>query len=215
MDNKDKADPATKSTQTDHWFQPSTKWAEGGYPWRHRRALQAAVEQDGNPWLTWDEDTSEALTEATNTLLDGDALLVLLGPRGTGKTQAAVEMSLFLDLHLKGADPARIVSHFYSPLGEMLNKEKASWNDKGIDSPLKLAKSCGLLVLDEIQESSGAEWERQTLTLLVDDRYRNMKRTILVGNLSSKGLGDFLSNSVTSRIKETGSIVEMSGKKYR
>jgi DNA replication protein DnaC len=205
----------SRSTQSSHIYQPSTKWDDGGYPWRHRKLLQETIDTRGNPWLVWDKDTGEGLTGATEKLIDGDALLIFLGPRGTGKTQAAVEMSLQLDLHLKAQDRSRVISHFYSPLGELLNKEKASWADRSIDSPLKRARTCGLLVLDEIQESTGSEWERQTLTLLVDDRYRNMKRTILIGNLSLKGLGDFLSDSVRSRSKETGSVIEMAGKRYR
>lgn len=213
METSDNND--SRSTQNSSVYQPSVSWDDGGYPWRHRRALQDAVDTRGSPWLQWDEDATQALTGATEKLVEGDALLVLLGPRGTGKTQAAVELSLYLDLHLKGIDPSYITTHYYSPLGELLNKEKASWSDKGMESPLKRAKTCGLLVLDEIQESTASDWERQTLTLLVDDRYRNMKRTMLIGNLSQKGLSDFLSDSVRSRIKETGSIVEMAGKRYR
>ena len=198
-----------------HIYTPSTQWDDGGYPWRHRKLLQELVDTQGDPWLTWDKDTGEALTGTHKRLLDGDALLVLLGPRGTGKTQAAVEVALQLDLYRKAQDRSRVITHFYTPLGELLNKEKASWNDKSIDSPLKRARTCGLLVLDEIQESNASDWERQTLTLLIDDRYRNMKRTILIGNLVRSGLEQFLSKSVQSRIKETGSIVEMAGKRYR
>ena len=139
--------------------------------------------------------------------------MILLGPRGTGKTQAAVEMSLKLDLYLQ--EGGRPIDHMYMPLGELLNKEKSSWDDKTMESPIKKAKSAGLLVLDEIQESSASDWERQQLTLLIDDRYRNMKRTILIGNLVRSGLEEFLSKSISSRIRETGQIIEMAGKRYR
>lgn len=139
--------------------------------------------------------------------------MILLGPRGTGKTQAAVELSLKLDLHLQ--ECGRAITHMYMPLGELLNKEKASWDDKTMESPIKKAKAAGLLVLDEIQESTASDWERQQLTLLVDDRYRNMKRTIMIGNLVQSGLEKFVSKSISSRIKETGQIIEMAGKRYR
>lgn len=176
-------------------------------------ALQREMEATGVPWLHWEEPATQELLDASGILTRGDCLLVMLGPRGTGKTQAAVEMSLKLDLHLKEND--RPIGHMYAPLGELLNKEKASWDDKMIESPLKKAKMIGLLVLDEIQESTASDWERQQLTLLIDDRYRNMKRTILIGNLNPKGLDEFLSKSVASRLKETGTIIEMTGKKYR
>lgn len=206
-----------KSTPSRPPYTPSTQWADGGYPWRHRKALQRAIEIKGDPWLTWEGDAAQRLTEASKKIIEGDALLVILGPRGTGKTQAAVELSLKMDLHESAIDQYRVSTHMYFPLGEMMNKEKRSWDDKMVESPLKKAKTCGLLVLDEIQESTGSEWERQTLTLLVDDRYRNMKRTILIGNLTAgeSGLGAFLSASIKSRIQETGSVIEMTGKRYR
>ena len=194
-------------------WQPSTKWKDGGYPWRHCQALQRELERTGLPWLYWTEPATTDLLRAAKELKAGDSLMILLGPRGTGKTQAAVEMSLKLDLHLQeGGLP---IDHMYMPLGELLNKEKSSWDDKTMESPIKKAKKTGLLVLDEIQESSASDWERQQLTLLIDDRYRNMKRTILIGNLVRSGLEEFLSKSISSRIKETGQIIEMAGKRYR
>ena len=42
-----------------------------------------------------------------------------------------------------------------------------------------------------------------------------MKRTILIGNLTKDGLGDFFSKSISSRVKEIGTIIEMAGKRYR
>ena len=216
----EKAKAASKSTTNEptklkavpNWT-PSHEWVTGEYPWRPRVALQKELEKTGVPWLHWEEPATQTLLDASEELLAGDCLLVLLGPRGTGKTQAAVEMSLKLDLHCQETD--RPIGHMYAPLGELLNKEKSSWDDKMIDSPLKKAKTVGMLVLDEIQESNASDWERQQLTLLIDDRYRNMKRTVLIGNLIPSGLDKFLSKSVSSRLKETGTIIEMTGKKYR
>ena len=207
---------ASKNTENDYErpkWQPSSLWNDGGYPWRHRKLLQREIESTGVPWLHWDEPATTELLRASGELNAGDSLMILLGPRGTGKTQAAVELSLKLDLHLHECN--RAISHMYMPLGELLNKEKSSWDDKMIESPIKKAKSTGLLVLDEIQESTASDWERQQLTLLIDDRYRNMKRTIMIGNLVQSGLEKFVSKSISSRIKETGQIIEMAGKRYR
>lgn len=207
---------ASKNTENEpdrpSW-QPSSKWDDGGYPWRHRKALQRELGRTGVPWLYWDEPATTDLLRASGELNAGDALMILLGPRGTGKTQAAVEMSLKLDIYLQECN--RPIDHMYMPLGELLNKEKASWDDKTMESPIKKAKSVGLLVLDEIQESTASDWERQQLTLLIDDRYRSMKRTIMIGNLVQSGLEKFVSKSISSRIQETGQIIEMAGKRYR
>ena len=138
---------------------------------------------------------------------------ILLGPRGTGKTQAAVERARDLDCYTNELN--REISHQYATLSEQFGKEKASWSDPMMSSPLDKAKGVGLLVLDEIQEVVASDWEKQALTLLIDDRYRNMKRTILIGNLTKDGLGEFFSKSISSRVKETGTIIEMAGKRYR
>ena len=208
----------SKSTTTEEEEYPlsarlSSGWNGSGYPHRHYTALRREYDKTGVPWLYWDEPALTSLLVASKKLTEGDCLLVLIGPRGTGKTQAAVEMAMKLDGYMLGA--GKELSHMYAPLGELLNREKASWSDPTLHSPLAKAKSAGLLVLDEIQESSASEWERQTLTLLIDERYRNMKRTILIGNLKTGGLEKFFSKSISSRIKETGTIIEMAGKRYR
>lgn len=191
----------------------SIHFTSAGYPERHYKALEEEYKKTGMPWLYWEEPTTESLLGAAKALKEGDCMLVMIGPRGTGKTQAAVEMAMKLDAHMLNSD--KEITHLYTPLGELLAGEKASWEDKMMPSPLKKAKQVGLLVLDEIQESSASDWERQQLTLLIDERYRSMKRTILIGNLNPKGLEDFLSKSVASRLRETGTIIEMTGKRYR
>ena len=80
---------------------------------------------------------------------------------------------------------------------------------------MERATDSQLLVLDELQECTNSDWERQSLTRLIDSRYQNEMNTILVGNLTVSALDEFLSKSVTSRLKETGYIIEMTQKKYR
>ena len=188
-------------------------FTSGGYPKRHYKALEREYDKSGVPWLYWEEPATESLIQARKELRAGDCMLILLGPRGTGKTQAAVEMALDLDCHMNSID--RGVSHMYATLSELFNNEKASWNDSNKASPIKKAKNADLLVLDEIQEVVASDWERQALTLLVDERYRDMKRTVMIGNLTKDGLNEFFSKSISSRLKETGTIIEMAGKRYR
>jgi len=217
MDKDNQTNQSSKSTTTDVNRVPLNlrlgSFTQGGYPLRHYKALEREYDKTGVPWLYWEEPATEALIQARRELRVGDCMLVLLGPRGTGKTQAAVEMALDIDCVMVEED--REISHMYATLSELFGKEKASWSDPMMSSPLDKAKEVGLLVLDEIQEVMASDWEKQALTLLIDDRYRNMKRTILIGNLTKDGLGDFFSKSISSRVKETGTIIEMAGKRYR
>ena len=217
MDKDNQTSQSSKSTTTDVEKIPLHlrlgSFTQGGYPLRHYKALARAYENTGTPWLDWEPDAAEALVGTRRELRAGDCMLILLGPRGTGKTQAAVEMALDLDCYTNELN--REISHQYATLSELFGKEKASWSDPMMSSPLDKAKGVGLLVLDEIQEVVASDWEKQALTLLIDDRYRNMKRTILIGNLTKDGLGEFFSKSISSRVKETGTIIEMAGKRYR
>lgn len=207
----------SKSTKTDVDQVPLHmrlgEFTRGGYPQRHYKALERSYENTGAPWLTWDVETRTKLNMLVQELRAGDCMLILLGPRGTGKTQAAIELALDLDCYKY--DGQRSLSHMYTTLSELFNSEKASWDDSLASSPLEKAKEVGLLVLDEMQEIVASEWEKQALTLLIDHRYRNMGRTILIGNLTKDGLGEFFSKSISSRVKETGTIIEMAGKRYR
>ena len=215
MDNQ--TNQSSKSTTTDVDRIPLRMrlgdFTNGGYPHRHYTALERAYERTGAPWLEWEEGTKVRLRNGVDELRAGDCMLILLGPRGTGKTQASVELALDLDCYKN--DGRGGISHMYTTLSELFGSEKASWNDSTMSSPLDKAKGVGLLVLDEIQEVVASDWEKQALTLLIDDRYRNMKRTIMSGNLTKDGLGEFFSKSISSRLKETGTIIEMAGKRYR
>lgn len=217
MDKDNQANQSLKSTTTDVEHVPLHlrigSFTTGGYPQRHYRLLSGRYDETGSPWLEWPEEMKEQHHEARSILNDGDCMLILIGPRGTGKTQLATELAL--DLDCRHCSEGRPLSHMYSTLSELFNSEKASWKDPGASSPLEKSKQVDLLVLDEIQEVVASDWEKQALTLLIDDRYRNMKRTIMIGNLTKDGLGEFFSKSISSRVKETGLILEMAGKRYR
>ena len=130
---------------------------------------------------------------------------MLVGPRGTGKTQLAAEIAY--------RHPQ--LTQRYTTLSGLLQEEKDSWNHKPMldnfnrpTSPLKEATKTGLLVLDEIQEMKGSEWEHSVFVRLFDDRYGDMKRTILIANLEPKAFEEFVGPSIWSRICETGLLVE-------
>jgi len=137
---------------------------------------------------------------------------LFIGPRGTGKTQAAVQLATRLDFDLQ---PDQF-TQYYTTLGELFDKIKESWNSKDSrNKPISVAENAGLLVLDEIQSTMMSDWELTTWTRLIDKRYTSMKRTILVGNLTHDGLQQFAGPSAFSRMQERGSIIEMDETRFR
>ena len=182
-------------------------WRGAGYPERHVRKLMGpkgfAVE------LEWPDD--EKVDKAARALNFAGSSVVLVGPRGTGKTQLATYLGLVM-AHVHNP------TQKYSTLAGLLQDEKDSWNRPpeldGLNrptSPLKKAKEVGLLVLDEVQEIAGTDWEMAQFVRLFDERYGAMKRTILISNQTPEALKEFVGPSVWSRITETGLLVLCGG----
>ena len=179
---------------------------ERGYSYRHIDALRSV-----GGVMEWPDKTR--VHKAKASLLRPGTCVVLLGPRGTGKTQLATELSLHGN---------RMLSGRYTTLSGLLQEEKDSWNHKPkLDSfnrptsPLKVAKAKGLLVLDEIQEIRGTDWEHAQFVQAFDERYGAMRSTILIANLEPKAFEEFVGPSIWSRICETGLLVECDWEAYR
>ena len=178
---------------------------EYGYPLRHIRKSE-----DGP--LTWPEE--EKAYKAYNALRQDGSCVVLVGPRGTGKTQLATELGMTLYQE-------QATSQRYTTLSGLLQEEKDSWNKPAqVDnfnrptSPLKRSQDVGLLALDEIQEIAGTEWEMSQFIRIFDERYGSMRRTILISNLMPEAMQKFVGPSVWSRISETGLLVLCGGEKW-
>ncbi len=167
-------------------------WRESGVPDLHRGKIGDRHYADGK----WG-DTYHRLKQFA---ADG-ALIVLLGSRGTGKTQLAV--GLLADVcaagnrvrYLKAMDLFREIRNCYRKDGP-----------SEVETVDKLCK-CGALVIDEAQERSDSEWENRTLTNIIDRRYDGMKTTILVSNMTRQAFGEAVGPSVVSRMHERGEVV--------
>lgn len=167
-------------------------------PARH----QARVTNPVVPWV-------KTCTDLRNSLGTG-MLCVLLGPRGTGKTQMAVTLArelieddalrrvrfTFPALYLKAVDVFLDIRSAFKQQGaterEMINHMVAP----------------RLLIVDEIQERSGTPWEDTMLHHIIDRRYDVKRDTLLIGNLKPEALPDELGSSVLSRVMECGEIIQ-------
>jgi len=179
---------------------------EYGYPLRHIRTIEAST------GLQWPEP--EKADKAHEALSKDGSCVVLVGPRGTGKTQLASELGLLMYQDEQ-------LTQKYTTLSGLLQDEKDSWNKPpqldGFNrptSPLKKAKEVGLLVLDEIQEVAGTDWEMSQLIRIFDERYGAMKRTVLISNLMPDAMQKFVGPSIWSRISETGLLVLCGGENW-
>jgi DNA replication protein DnaC len=170
-----------------------------GFPARH---LQADIDIDAREW----QDTFDAVRNA----FGRGSVSVLIGPRGTGKTQMAVvvaeNVERMLAYHRGTIEQARTR---YTTAVELFVTIKETYGDNAQRSEraaIDLFVKPDLLVIDEVQERAGTEWEQRLLAAIVDRRYAGMKDTILVGNLKPDDVRAELGTSIASRAQETGGI---------
>lgn len=194
-------------------------WDSAGHPTRHRERLEEASRANKGKPSEWHlERTGPSLAArdaAWRTLQPRGGCVVLLGTRGTGKTQLAVELAL--QAARKGLDRFH-GGQAYHVLSELFRAEKRTFGrdaDAPRTSPLDTASSVELLVLDEIQERFESEWEDRELTMLFDRRYREVRRTILVGNLALKDAPSKLPASIWSRLVECAVVLECNWPSFR
>jgi len=132
----------------------------------------------------------------------GGGLLLLGGP-GTGKTHLACAILAKVihaghtGLFLTVSAALRIIRDAYSPRGQRSETEA-----------LALLTAVDLLVLDEVGVAIGnASTRRAMLFDVLNDRYGEMRPTILIGNLTTTELKAYLGERIMERLMDLGSIM--------
>lgn len=151
----------------------------------------------------WQERHAQIVSD-----LEKGGLVAMIGGRGTGKTRHAAEAI---------RDIAPNKSHYITAMGIFL-RIRSSYDSRSKETEQDVVKElskCRLLVIDEIQERGNTEWEDRLLTHIIDQRYSNMRPTILIANLTKKELAASLGPSIVSRLNETGSVIELTGPSHR
>jgi DNA replication protein DnaC len=137
-------------------------------------------------------------------------LVALVGIRGSGKTQLAVEIIR------RNAYKHHRRSQFCSAM-EFFMEVKAGYKDEGAPEKEVLEKFCkpSLLVIDEMGKRSDTEWENRLLYELINRRYNALRDTLIISNQEAKELEAALGPSIVSRMRETGGIIECNWDSYR
>lgn len=192
------SDPATAearpSPDADRW------WRESGVPERHRGKTLDRHAAAG-PW-------GETYRRLRGRLPEG-TLIVLLGKRGTGKTQMAIDLLADMAMasqavrYLKMIDLFREIRNCYRQDGP-----------REVDAVKRICQYPGL-VLDEAHERSDSDWENRTLNNIIDHRYDGVRTTILVSNMTREGFAQAVGPSIVSRVHECGEVVVCDWESFR
>ena len=153
--------------------------------------------------------------------------LLFLGPIGVGKTHLAVGIlrELILSKGIHGL--------FYD-YRELLKEIQNSYNPTVAATEMSILRpvfEAELLVLDELGAVKPTEWVWDTVSLILNTRYNDMRSTIITTNLSDapaagaagdlrksareETLGDRIGERMRSRLHEMCRKVEMQGEDFR
>lgn len=172
--------------------------AKGHIPMRHRTTKATySVPQ----WAS-------AMSRLREVSRNRDFMVALVGPRGTGKTQAAIEVAREWAAQGRGVLYLTAMD-FFLRVKETFNGESSERAVVGSIS------NSPLLILDEVQVRTASDWETNLLTNLIDMRYRKGVATVFVTNLRAEQFVAHVGDSIASRIQQTGGIIVFDGPSFR
>ena len=138
--------------------------------------------------------------------------IYLWGGIGTGKTHIAYALQRHSQLP---TSKRRAISiNVVEILKEIRDDIRRRPEEK--ERPLQtLMDYDGILILDDIGVEKASEFVRETLYLLINQRYNDMLPTIFTSNCSLDELSNRLEDRIPSRIKGMCEIIELKGEDRR
>ena len=137
--------------------------------------------------------------------------LIMSGPCGTGKSHLAA--AIVHEAIEKYGKTALVTTAM-----KIIRTVKESWNQGATYRESQIVSNFILpdvLVIDEIGVQYGSLSERLVLNEIVNDRYNELKPTILISNLVPKDIEEALGDRIFDRFKEGGACVVMKWPSYR
>ncbi len=152
-------------------------------------------------------------------------IYTLTGGRGVGKTQLATAVLCNVARELMREDSERSIQPRYAKAAEMFRAVQGGFalrvNRRGAPARKSAAEvitnfiTPKLLVIDELQEAKGSDFEDRTLTAIIDGRYDRAVDTIIITNLTTNAMGEALGPSIVSRMRECGGAIECDWPSFR
>lgn len=135
--------------------------------------------------------------------------LIFSGRTGTGKSHLALAiaqavMPKHTAMYLNALDAVRMI--------------RDTWRKGSAQSETDILNSLGsidLLVIDEVGVQNGTDNEQMLMFDIINHRYRDMKPTIFLTNLSTKGFSGYVTERSFDRLKECGTWVTFNWDSHR
>lgn len=145
---------------------------------------------------------SRAFAQNFDAIRKTGSSLTFCGGPGCGKTHLACAIANHL------LDSERKV--IYTQAIELVRAIRDTWRRDSSESETTVIaryRSTGLLIVDEIGVQFGSEAEKAQLFDVLDGRYREMRPSLIISNLSEKGLQECLGPRVFDRLMEIDSTM--------
>lgn len=182
------------------WQKVSDNWRYSNVPPR-----QAAIKTEFHSHRMWNE-----YFDMVKNRSGSGFIVAALGRRGTGKTQLA---SCLIRFFCEYGQPC-----LYTTAMQIFLDIKSTYGGKGEKSEKDVINSLRnyqLLIIDEFQERGETDWEDRILTHIVDLRYRDVRDTMLIANMDAKQFEQSAGASISSRMNETGGILNFDWESFR
>lgn len=149
---------------------------------------------------------------------NGDGLYIE-GTNGTGKTHLAAAIALQLI-----GNGVPVICKTSGDLLLDIRNTYDSYEGSTEAQVLDVYKRVDLLIIDDLGKEQCSEWSASTLYSILNDRYEDMKPTIITTNYNSDELiraltpknNDFkTAQAILSRLQETSRVITMAWKDYR
>jgi hypothetical protein len=155
-------------------------------------------------------------------VVEAGGIATLYGNRGCGKTRMALHVAEIARLPKcempKEGSRTKYRDCVYVTAMELFLDLRSANHPKSEETPKQAMdryEGAALLVIDEIQVRGETRFEDDTLTHVIDRRYRHGRPTIIIGNIGKEHLAKQLSASVQDRIRENGCGVNFTWPSHR
>jgi len=136
--------------------------------------------------------------------------IALVGGRGSGKTQMAVEAMKFKTNLLKSA--------LFTTSVDLITEFQDCMGPKAVCTRMEVIRKYreqNLLVLDESGKRGETVWENSVIFGLLNHRYNDLTDTIIIDNRAPEEFMASIGDSLVSRISEGGAIFDFKWETFR
>lgn len=140
---------------------------------------------------------------------------LLFGPPGSGKTDSAWGFMAVVEKN----DPRKTRAAYSWPA--VLLALRRGYSDKSSDASdiVDALRTADVVLLDDLGAekitASNADWIRETLFVILDERWAEMRQTILTTNVRLEDLPNYLGERIVSRILGMCEVLEIGGQDRR